>query len=155
MRIWIAAAALVLAFAVLMGGCLQGTSAPDKVQPTTQNGGTPPAQEYVPTEQMPENVAVTPPAETKPQDGVMEQPPALPTPCSNFEGSQKVDCAIGLARSGKDVTQCEILPPSDERFKCITNWCMSEARDFTQCDKLAESNDKLACKNKCNPNPNT
>jgi hypothetical protein len=75
--------------------------------------------------------------------------------CGALNGSAKVECAFAKARDYKNVSLCATsLYLKDDIFKCITQWCASEARDFNQCEQLTGDN-RLGCLNKCNPNPNT
>ena len=136
----------MLAFSLLVLGC---TGAQQNAQPEAPQQPVAPVEESKPVKQptAPEPAPVEAPK--------AEEPAVAPAPCSRKSGAEKIECAYMEARNSKDVSLCtSLLDAKDDRFKCITQWCASGARDFKQCEKLS-GDDRLGCLNKCNPNPNT
>lgn len=131
---------------MLLLGCTGQAKAPTAPEP---------AQPVVPEKES--EPVLTPPVLPLPpaEEPKVEEPAPPANPCEGKTGADNVECAYLEARAGRDVTVCTaLLSEKDDRFKCITQWCASDARDFNQCGRL-EGDDRLGCLNKCNPNQNT
>ncbi|MDE1798118.1 MAG: hypothetical protein KGH63_01790 [Candidatus Micrarchaeota archaeon] len=139
---------LLAASALALAGCAGA--------PTAPSGAAPPP--YAPPSSQPSAPGAGAPGEINPvplPPSAAQPPAAAPADCGSLSGDAYSQCRTQEAINSQNVTYCVSIADQDGRFKCVTAWCLSPARDYHQCGNLTNYDDRLACLNKCNPNPNT